>query len=141
MMMLLFVQTAVKKWTTTAAKPEGGTVANQFVFNGIDDGIYVLCETKTPDGYNTMDPVKFTVTAAHDIDSPNPTLTSLTSNVDLVTGDFRTGALTGNVKNQKGSTLPSTGGAGTTAFYVIGGVLVAGAAVMLIAKNRFSNTK
>lgn len=40
------------------------------------------------------------------------------------------------VKNQAGTTLPSTGGMGTTLFYVVGGLLMAAAAVLLIAKKR-----
>ena len=54
------------------------------------------------------------------------------ANADL-TGD---GAV--EVPNQTGATLPSTGGIGTTIFYVVGGVLVAAAVVLLITKKRMS---
>ena len=116
-----------------------------FTFNGLDDGTYVLKETKTPDGYNSIDPIKFVVSATHDLDNENPTLTELTGNktsgiVDI-TGTPKTNGtntITSEIENKKGNTLPSTGGIGTTLFYVIGGVLVAGAAVILIAKNRVS---
>ena len=57
---------------------------------------------------------------------------------DKFTGDVATGALSGDIVNKKGNTLPSTGGIGTTIFYVLGGILVAGAAVMLITKKRMS---
>ena len=43
-----------------------------------------------------------------------------------------------SIVNQKGSLLPSTGGIGTTIFYIIGGVLVLGAAILLITKKRMS---
>ncbi|MBQ9110391.1 MAG: LPXTG cell wall anchor domain-containing protein [Oscillospiraceae bacterium] len=43
------------------------------------------------------------------------------------------------IENSKGSSLPSTGGIGTTLFYVIGGTLAAGAGVGLIAKKRMKN--
>ena len=40
------------------------------------------------------------------------------------------------VENKSGVNLPSTGGIGTTIFYMVGGVLVVGAAILLIAKKR-----
>ena len=40
------------------------------------------------------------------------------------------------IENNKGATLPSTGGIGTTIFYVVGGVMVAGAVVFLLTKRR-----
>lgn len=46
--------------------------------------------------------------------------------------------LTTNVVNNKGSELPSTGGMGTTIFYVVGSILVLGAAILLITKKRMS---
>lgn len=51
-------------------------------------------------------------------------------------GDVDKGNVEGSIINQKGSSLPSTGGIGTTMFYVGGGVLVAGAGVLLITKKR-----
>ena len=46
---------------------------------------------------------------------------------------------TKNIENNKGSVLPSTGGMGTTIFYVVGGILVVGAAVLLISKRRMND--
>ena len=51
-------------------------------------------------------------------------------------GDVNSGIVSTTVKNNKGSVLPSTGGIGTTIFYVCGGIIVAAAAVLLIAKLR-----
>ncbi|MBR2675319.1 MAG: isopeptide-forming domain-containing fimbrial protein [Solobacterium sp.] len=110
---------------------------NQFEFKGIDDGDYVLVETTIPAGYNAFESKAFTVSATHDTNADNPTLTQLTGE-NLLTGTVDTGILSADIVNQKGNTLPSTGGIGTTVFYVIGGVLVAGAAVVLIAKNKMS---
>lgn len=42
------------------------------------------------------------------------------------------------IANNKGSNLPSTGGMGTTIFYVVGSILVLGAAILLITKKRMS---
>ena len=114
----------------------------QFEFSGLDDGAYRLTETETPDGYNTIEPIIFTITAEHEVESDNPTLTSL--NGDKVSGEITftpnqgAGSLTATVVNQSGLELPETGGMGTTVFYIIGGVLVVGAAVLLITKKRMS---
>lgn len=111
-----------------------------FTFTGLDDGEYVLEETKTPEGYNTISPITFKITAEHDIESDDPQLTKL--NGDKVSGeitftsDLKEGSLTSNIVNQKGSELPETGGTGTTAMYLVGGVLVAGAILLLITKRR-----
>ena len=43
-----------------------------------------------------------------------------------------------NIVNEMGTTLPETGGIGTTMFYVIGAILVVGAAVVMITKKRMS---
>lgn len=117
-----------------------------FSFKGIDDGQYKLEETKTPDGYNTMKPVEFKVVATHTNDGEeNPLqLISLNGNkiegsIDLgFTSKAEEGSLTADVVNKKGSLLPSTGGVGTTMFYVIGGILVIGAGVVLFTRKRMS---
>ena len=119
-----------------------------FEWRGLDDGVYQLAEIITPAGYNTISPIEFTVTADHNItwdgadNTRNGVLTSLTGTA--ATGDitFTPNAdkseLATNVVNNQGSELPSTGGMGTTIFYVIGSVLVLGAAVLLITKKRMS---
>lgn len=116
---------------------EAGT---QFTFVGLDDGKYVLKETKTPAGYNTISDQTFEVKASHDVESEDPELTELSG--DLVTGSISftasvdEGSLSTTVINQAGSTLPSTGGAGRVAIYVIGAILVIGAGVVLVTKRR-----
>lgn len=120
-----------------------------FKFIGLDDGTYVLHETKTPAGYNTMAPLTLKITAGtvhcqdymeiDTHDAPDEVLTSIKLKVgeaDPVDGTTDDGIVKTEIINQKGSSLPSTGGIGTTMFYVGGGVLVAGAGVLLITKKR-----
>lgn len=126
----------------TVVKNDDGTT---FTFSGLDDGDYRLTETKTPAGYNTIDPIEFTVTAEHEVVSDNPALTSLNGNVTTgeiaFTPDVDNGSLSTDVVNKAGATLPSTGGVGTTIFYVVGGVLIAAAVVLLITKKRMGSAK
>ena len=108
-----------------------------FTWSGLDDGDYKLVETTTPSGYNTIPDIEFTITATHDVSSDNPTLISLRGG-DKFTGEISTGVVSANIENQSGAQLPSTGGIGTTIFYVLGSVLVIGAAVLLVTKKRMS---
>lgn len=132
--------------TVAVVKNADGTA---FTFKGLDDGDYILTETVTPATYNTIEPIRFTVTADHKItwngEARNTILTSLTGNVTSGTADFMPdkteGSLTTNIVNQSGATLPGTGGIGTTIFYVIGGLLMAAAAVLLITKKRMNSDK
>lgn len=114
-----------------------------FTFDGLDDGDYKLTETKAPDGYNDINPIEFKVTADHDIIiEDDEILNSL--NGDKTTGQITftsntsDGSLTADVINKSGTTLPETGGIGTTIFYVVGAVLVIGAGVLFVTKRRMS---
>ena len=119
-----------------------------FEWKGVDDGDYRLKEVITPPGYNTIDPITFTVTAKHEIEWTTRTdiLTELTTG-NTATGNIEFAAstdrstLTTNVVNKQGSTLPSTGGMGTTIFYVVGTILVLAAVVLLITKKRMHADK
>ena len=91
-------------------------------FIGLEDGTYSLVEIKAPIGYNKLtDSVSVTVNGAN---ATTADLSSLTATAD--------------VANNTGSTLPETGGMGTTMIYVAGGILVAVAAVLLIVKKRMA---
>lgn len=126
------------EWTTVKTISAGDTTT--FTFSGLDDGDYKLSETTTPNGYNTISDVEFTVTADHDIESDSPALNSLSGVVTTgeltFTPSITDDSLTTDVVNKKGSVLPSTGGMGTTILYVVGTVLVLAAGILLVTKKR-----
>ena len=105
---------------------EDGTVT----FSGLGVGEYTITETKTLPGYNTIEPIKFTLT----FNAETKTFVSDNSAVTVGTDNM----LDTSIVNQKGSLLPSTGGIGTTIFYVVGGILVIGAGILLVTKKRMS---
>ena len=113
--------------------------AGAVTIKGLDDATdYYLYETKAPVGYNQLKvPVKFTITAAYNADGSQ--LASDSPTVSINDGAASTN-LSANIKNKAGSTLPSTGGIGTTIFYVVGSVLVIGAAVVLITRKRMGKS-
>ena len=90
-------------------------------FEGLADGTYHLVETKAPAGYNRMTEAKEVTVAGS-------------------TTDSKTLSIKAEVANSAGTLLPSTGGVGTTVFYVLGAVLVLGAVVLLVTKKRMNDT-
>ena len=96
----------------------------QFNVRGLDAGTYYLKETKTPDDYSACPDKEIVISATHDV-----------YNVSLA------GNLSNKIINKKagGITLPSTGGIGTTIFYVVGGGLMVAAIVLLVTKKRMEN--
>ena len=123
-----------------------------FRFTGLDDGDYRLVEVKAPDGYNTAEDVYFTITANHDPDSTDPKLINLgckyrsgqTGTANEITGSvsgLNDGSILIDVLNYRGNTLPSTGGMGTTIFYVLGSILAVGAAILLVSKKRMNGAR
>ncbi len=139
----------VTGWTTT--KPTTGNLKSdangEFKVVGLDDGTYFLKETKQPSGYNILEDAIELVISATTVNNQTWTttadaaLTGLSIDVDgkEAAGNTDTGVVEATVENSSGSTLPSTGGIGTTIFYVVGGALAAGAGVSLIAKKRMKN--
>lgn len=109
--------------------------AGDITINGLDDAtVYYLYETKAPAGYNRLTAaVRFEITATYSDAGDSCTSATATVNNDPQP------SVSVSVRNNKGSTLPSTGGIGTTLFYVIGGGLMAVAAVLLVTKKRMNN--
>ena len=105
----------------------------QFNVKGLDAGTYYLKETTTPTGFNTC-PVTTVVIKANHTEN-NVDLTGSTINSESVGAS----GLSTTIVNKQGTTLPSTGGIGTTIFYVIGGGLMVAAIVLLVTKKRMEN--
>ena len=109
-------------------------------FTGLKAGTYHLQEIKAPDGYSLPDgaaavtDVEIKVAYKNDgsIDRDNSTVTINNSDHMYITAD---------ITNKPGAVLPSTGGIGTTIFYVLGGVLTVAAIVLLIVKKRMENNQ
>lgn len=115
-----------------AKKDETGTTtidAGKPTISGLSTGTYYLKETKQPDGYNILADLQKV-----EIGSANNSATLNEAGDTYVSGGVQ-------VINLTGAELPSTGGIGTTIFYIVGGVLAAGAVILLITKRRMNMDK
>ena len=106
-------------------------------FEGLGEGTYTITELVAPNGYNLLKaPITITITANATLDGCTWTVkngeTGLTAGTDHL--------FAFNVVNNAGTELPSTGGIGTTVFYVLGSVLVLGAIVLLVTKRRMKRS-
>ena len=110
----------VVSWVDTEAEGDehfsNGTDGKVPAFIGLTNGTYTLVETTVPQGYNKAADVSLTIAS----------------------GDYSLNNLkqVAEIENNKGTELPSTGGIGTTIFYILGGLLVVGAAVVLVARRK-----
>ena len=112
------------EWVTNKAQATSKTTDNNGAasFDGLANGTYYLEETAAPAGYNMLEaPVTVTVNGAN-----------------ATAANLRALTVTASVANNTGALLPSTGGMGTTIFYVLGSVLVLAAVVLLVTKKRMS---
>lgn len=107
---------------------DGAAIVN---WKGLDDGKYKIVETTVPTGYNKAKDIEFEIVASIDGDSKILVAGDLSVDVD-------NGLISTTVVNKTGSLLPETGGMGTTMFYVLGGLLVVGAAILLVTKKRMA---
>lgn len=111
---------------------------NGFVtFAGLGEGEYTITETVVPDGYNDVNPIRVVISwEAPAAGSQDCTWTATADGNVLELNDD--GVFELKVINRPGTTLPETGGIGTTIFYIVGAVMVLGTAVLLITKKRMS---
>ena len=114
---------------TVFTTPENGT----FTISGLDAGTYYLEEIKAPAGYNMLkEPIEIVITAS--IDQATDAGTATVTYNKTSTGDVK-------VENQTGTELPSTGGIGTTIFYIVGSLLAVGVVILLVTKKRMGKTE
>ena len=129
--------------------------------HGLEEGTYVLKETNPPTGYMLMtEPVTFVISASYTDVAATETcnaykeLESYTVTVDgnevssyemdngaatkviKKDNEGHAGDVTHEIKNVQGQSLPSTGGIGTTIFYIVGAILVIGAGILLVTRRR-----
>ena len=133
--------------TNKITTPADGVI----VVKGVKSGSYDITEVTAPAGYNkltapvTVEAVKTGNTSTHTtvyLDENGDTTDMKTENTIEVKVDITTIAATAVVVlNKAGAQLPSTGGMGTTIFYVLGSVLVIGAVVLLVTKKRMSTKR
>lgn len=122
--------------------PDDGLI----IIKGVKSGEYSFTETEAPSGYNKLT-APVTVTATQTGQITTSTTTYLDADGNIVDTETETGstvtvtidklaATPVVVVNKTGAELPSTGGIGTTIFYIVGGLMVAGAAIALLVKSR-----
>ena len=122
-------------WENVPAAGEDGTIPwnastilttntqGKIEIDGLDSDTYYLREIKAPAGYNALgQDVEVKITGATTKEDGSDSLTYTT--------------VVAEINNQSGTELPSTGGMGTTVFYILGSVLVLGAAVVLVTRKR-----
>lgn len=139
--------TAAEGLTNQITTPDSGVI----VVKGVKTGSYTITEVTAPAGYNkltapvTVEAVKTSQTSTHTtvyLDENGNTTNTQTEKTIEVKVDIDTIAATAVVVvNKAGTELPSTGGMGTTIFYVLGAVLVVGAGVLLVTKKRMSQSE
>ena len=108
--------------TVTFTTDETGRINLQ----GLDSGVYYLFEEKAPDVYN-----KLTSDITINIDADG----KIKQNQQEITDGYIP------VRNNSGGIMPTTGGIGTTIFYIVGSVLLVGAGVLLVVRKRMSSAK
>lgn len=124
-------------WVAVPAAGQDGTITwpantvlttnanGKIEIDGLDADTYYLREVEAPAGYNKL---------ANDVEVIITGATTVEEKLTYTT-------VVAKINNQSGTELPSTGGIGTTIFYVVGGILVVGAVVLLVTKKRMNSEK
>lgn len=127
---------------------EGDSSKTEYVLSvkGLDDGTYKIVEDKAPSGFNKATPQEFKIIATTSNNqlwkdfNPESALTKFEYQVDdgtpVSVTELTNASAQLTMQNKQGTSLPSTGGIGTTLFYLGGGAMVAVAGVFLITKKR-----
>ena len=133
--------------TNQITTPDSGVI----VVKGVKSGSYEITEVTAPAGYNkltapvTVEAVKTGNTSTHTTvyldENGNTTNTQTEKTIEVKVDIANIAATAVVVVNKAGTELPSTGGMGTTIFYVLGAVLVVGAGVLLVTKKRMSQSE
>lgn len=142
---------------STSAASATATVdgSGRVIIEGLGEGIYKITESKAPEGYNMLKEPIYIKVSATSVDYTNGVTWKVehvkvkaNATADLTKPEnFETvKELSANnnhryeltVENKQGTQLPSTGGVGTTMFYVLGSILTLGAVVLLVTKKRMS---
>ena len=119
------VKTADGKYRVALSTETGVVIdAGSPEISGLSNGTYWVEEIKAPDGYNKLE------------GRTSITITDANNMATIENGTYQSGGL--EVINQEGAVLPSTGGIGTTIFYIIGAILVIGAGVVLVTRRRMN---
>jgi len=154
------------KWDATNDKVTwvtDATQADEFVtdangnlttkIRGLDKGTYKLIETEPPQGYNALSaPIEIVISAADGtgndagkkvnytatVDGQSATVTNGVVDLTEATQQNKQPEVSARINNNSGNELPSTGGIGTTLFYIGGSILVLAAVILLITKRRMS---
>lgn len=134
----------IKSWTTGESNATVLTspASGNLTMSGLANGTYYLKEKEAPQGYNSLEnPIEIMITAESwtTLGTPSAKIEYKTSTAEGATFVEAADGTTVKVENKTGTTLPSTGGIGTTIFYVVGGGLMVAAAILLITKKRMEN--
>jgi len=127
--------TVVTKDNTTSDYVADGWVQSDSTldFNGLGAGTYTIKELVAPDNYNLLEsPISLVISFDYDTKTFSATVDGENATIENNVIKFK-------VKNTTGTTLPSTGGLGTTLFYIGGSILVLAAVILLITKRRMSS--
>ncbi len=125
---------------TYKADPDGTVetittdATGRFIILGLDADAYQLVEIQAPEGYNKLaNPISVIIKSTY-----NETPGALSADYSITKDSEDIAKNTIEVLNNSGDLLPETGGIGTTIFYIVGGLLMLAAVVILVSKKRMS---
>ena len=135
-----YKKVAFEKANTTPGTTNKVTVVSgedgKIKLEGLKPGTYTITETKAPTGYN-LDNTPHTIKLDWD-ETEKKIKLNTTDSDSTATFDGTTATAKITIDNKGGATLPSTGGIGTTIFYIIGAILVLGGGILLISRRRMN---